>query len=426
MKVTNFRNLSATDRPIEPRAFWRRHWRWIAAAAAALVVLGLLVPGALRLLSAGSSVSVSRLTIATVTRGTFVRDISADGQVVAAVSPTLYAPAAGTVRLKVHAGDAVNKGQVVAVIDSPDLTSRLAQEQATLQNLEIAYRRARLDAEKNLLAAQDNYQQAQVDEQTAQRELDRSRKAYELGAYPELQVLKAQDTHEKSQFSLEQARKTLALQPKQNAFEVSSKKLEYERQQLLVEDLQRQVDALKVRSPVDGQVGQVQIADSASVARDAPLLTVVDLSALEVQIKVPESFARDLAVGMPAQLSGNGGRWQGQVSAVSPEVVNNEVVARVRFTGNKPEGLRQNQRLSVRVLLDRRQDVLMVDRGSFVDQDGRYAYVVQDGLAVKRPIRIGATSINKVEILVGLKEGDRVVVSGTDNFNGAPRVVLSQ
>jgi HlyD family secretion protein len=91
-----------------------------------------------------------------------------------------------------------------------------------------------------------------------------------------------------------------------------------------------------------------------------------------------------------------------------------------------PENLRQNQRLSVRVLLDQRPDVLSVRSGSFIDESGgRYAYVVRDGVAVKTPVRLGARSVDRVEILSGLKPGDRVVVSGADNFHAEPTVGLS-
>jgi HlyD family secretion protein len=91
-----------------------------------------------------------------------------------------------------------------------------------------------------------------------------------------------------------------------------------------------------------------------------------------------------------------------------------------------PEQLRQNQRLSVRVLLDQRPDVLSVRSGSFIDESGgQYAYVVRDGVAVKTPVRLGARSVDRVEILSGLKAGDRVVVSGAENFHAAPTVGLS-
>src|SRR5277367_1470872 len=395
------RDTSAQDRVIEPKNPLKRHRKLIAAGAIAAVLLITLIVILMRYSGAGVSVDRSRVSIATVERGNFIRDISADGQVVAAVSPTLYANALGTVTLKVHAGDTVSKGQVLAVVDSPDLTAKLSQ-------------------------LQDAFNQAQVDQKTAQRELDRSRKAYELGSYTELQALKAQDALEKAQFGFEQAKMNFESQPKQNRFDIDSKKALFDRQAFLVADLKRQVDGLNVKSPVDGQVGQVQVADRSSVAKDAPLLTVVDLSALEVEIKVTESLARDLRPGMSADLEGAGHHWAGTVSGVSPEVVAGQVTARLRFGAEKPAGLRQSQRLSVRIFIDRRDNVLMVDRGAFVDQEGGgFAYIVHGNVAERRPVRLGAASVAKVEILEGLSIGDQIVISGTDAFNGAQRVILS-
>jgi HlyD family secretion protein len=420
------RDTAGQDREIERAGLWKRHRTWVLISLGALVLLGALIAYLLRYAGAGVSVDRSRVSIATVERGSFVRDIAADGQVVAAVSPTLYANALGTVTLKVHAGDTVSKGQVLAVLDSPDLTAKLSQEEATAVGLRIDWQRATLDAGQRLLQLRDAFNQAQVDQKTAQRELDRSRKAYELGSYTELQALKAQDALEKAQFAFEQAKMNYDSQPKQNRFDIDSKKALFDRQEYLVADLRRQVDGLNVKSPVDGQVGQVQVADRASVAKDAPLLTVVDLSALEVEIKVTESLARDLRPGMHADLEGGGHHWQGSVSGVSPEVVAGQVTARLRFGTEKPAGLRQSQRLSVRIMIDKRENVLMVDRGSFVDQEGGgYAYVVHGNVAERHPVRLGAASIAKVEILDGLKAGDQIVISGTDAFNGAERVILS-
>ncbi|HWW31295.1 MAG TPA: HlyD family efflux transporter periplasmic adaptor subunit [Steroidobacteraceae bacterium] len=420
------RDTSGQDRVIEPQNLFKRHRKIIIAVLAVVAVLLVLIVYLMRYSGAGRSVDRARVAIATVERGSFVRDIAADGQVVAAVSPTLYANALGTVTLKVHAGDTVVKGQVLAVVDSPDLTAKMSQEDAGLAGLRIDWQRATLEADHKLSQLRDAYEQAQVDLKTAQRERDRSRKAYELGSYSELQALKAEDSLEKARFAFEQAKSNYESQPKQNRFDVDSKKALLDRQQFLVADLKRQVDGLNVRSPVDGQVGQVQVADRASVAKDAPLLTVVDLSALEVEIKVTESLARDLRPAMSADLDGGGHHWQGSVSGVSPEVVAGQVTARLRFGDEKPAGLRQSQRLSVRIFIDRRDNVLMVERGAFVDQEGGgFAYVVHGNIAERHPVQLGAASIAKVEVLDGLAVGDQIVISGTDAFNGAQRVILS-
>ena len=422
-----FRDTARQDRPRAAPSWWRRHGRVAAALLICVLALAGLVMALLHAAGTAGSIDRSRLTLATVQRGTFVNDVAADGQVVAAVSPMLYASGPGTVALQVHAGDPVSKGQVLALIDSPELTARLAQEEATQQSLHISWERARLDAERNERQVKAAYQQAQVDESTARRELDRSRRAYEAGAYTQLQVLRAEDALEKARFALEAAQESYEAMPQQNRFTIESARTLLERQQYLVADLQRQVEALTVRSPVQGQIGQVQVADRASVTKDTPLLSVVDLSALEVEIKVPEYLARDLKPGMGAQLMGESRHLQGTVSGVSPEVVTGQVTARVRFVGGTPAGLRQSERLSVVILIDRRPGVLMVERGPFIDTDGGgFAYIVHGNVAERRTVRLGAVSVSKVEILEGLAAGDQIVVAGVDAFKGASRVLLSQ
>src|SRR5690606_7909990 len=146
----------------------------------------------------------------------------------------------------------------------------------------------------------------------------------------------------------------------------------------------------------------------------------------EVEIRVPESFARDLGIGVPAQVTSQGKPWPAKVSAVSPEVVNGEVTARLRFEeGRQPPGLRQNQRLSARIVLDTRTDVLMVERGPFVEQGGgQSAWVVDGRSAVRRPVQTGTNSLGYVEILSGAAEGERIVISGADQFGDAQRVAI--
>jgi HlyD family secretion protein len=421
------RDTSAQDRLIQVKPSPKKKILWIGGAVAAVIVLALVMPGIARLFSADSSVSASRLAFATVQRGPFIRDIAAEGQVVAAVSPTLYATYGGAVTLQVHAGDTVKKGQVLAVIDSPELRNKLAQEQSNADAMEVAYLQAQIDARKKASEMQKGYDNARIDEETAARDFDRYQTAYKGGGVNKMDVDRAEATLDKAKVTLAHAKGDLGLDSDSATFDIKAKKLAHDRQLLLVQDLQRQVDNLNVRSPVDGQVGQLFIAERATVAKDAQLLSVIDLSALEVEVKVPESFARDLAIGMGGEISGNDNTWKGLVSAISPEVVNGEVAARVRFDGETPKQLRQNQRLSVRILLDHRENVLTVQRGSFIDESGgSYAYVVRDGIATKTPIRAGESSIDKVEILDGLKEGDNIVISGTDNFKGAQRVVISR
>jgi HlyD family secretion protein len=379
------------------------------------------------LLSADSAASSARLRIAEVKRGDLTRDVSVQGRVIAAVSPTLYTRSPGTVALTVNAGDKVAKGQVLAEVDSPELTNKLKQEQATLDSLGIEVERAVIDNHKRDAASEMALAQASIDRQTAEREVERNQTAFERGAQSELEVLRAKDALAKAKLAEENARRNVQLDRDSLAFELRTRRFALDRQKLLVQDLERQVDELKLRSPVDGQVGQLLVQQRANVPANAGILSVIDLSALEIEVQVPEVFAHDLAPGMSAQIQDASGQYAGEVSAISPEVVDGQVTGRVRFSGEKPAGLRQNQRLTTRILMDEHPNVLMVERGPFVDTGaGRVAYVVRDGTAWRTPIEVGATSLDAVEIVSGLKEGDRIVISGTDEFKSAQRVALSR
>ncbi|HKT27959.1 biotin/lipoyl-binding protein, partial [Dyella sp.] len=205
------RDTSAQDKLIEVKSSPKKKFLWIGGAVVAVVALALFLPSVTRLFSADASVSASRLAFATVQRGPFIRDIAAEGQVVAAVSPTLYATYGGAVTLQVHAGDTVKKGQVLAVIDSPELKNKLAQEESNADAMEVDYQRAQIDARQKQSQMQKAYDNAKIDEETAARDYQRYDKAYKLGGVPQMDVDKANDALEKAKITMAHAQADLNL-----------------------------------------------------------------------------------------------------------------------------------------------------------------------------------------------------------------------
>ena len=405
--------------------------RFVVSAATAVcgvvVVVWLLVPMFSRWASATLSVPAERLRIATVERGDLIRDVAVQGRVVAAVSPRLYAPDAGSITLLVDGGASVTEGQVLAVIDSPQLSNRLDQARSTLAQQVVELDRQRIESRQLALEKRKQADLAAVTLEAAQREKRRADQAHEIRVISIIDYEKAGDDLKNAELAYAHAKADADLFDERLAFELRASELAVERQQLLVADLERQVDALSIRSPVDGIVGDLLVDQKAAVSRDTPVMAVVDLSNFEVEAQVPESYADDLALGMPAEISVGAGRFAGELIAVSPEIVANQVTTRIRFAGESPGRLRQNQRLSTRILLEERPGVLMLQRGQFLDSGGgRIAYVLgADDIAERRAIEIGARSLSAVEVLAGLREGDRVVISSTDLFRGAERVLIS-
>ncbi|HEY4366894.1 MAG TPA: efflux RND transporter periplasmic adaptor subunit [Steroidobacteraceae bacterium] len=426
-KVTPIRDTSAQDRPVDPAPQLRqRRYKLIAAGAGALLLLAILVFLVKSWLSAEVSIPLERVRIAEVTRGHFVRDVSAQGTVVAAVSPTLFAAAAGTVHFLVQAGDTVTKGQPIASVESPELRNELMREQASLAGLELAVQRQSIDTRRQILANQQAIDLANVNIQAAQREQRRAEDSWGKHLISERDYEKARDDAAAAGVNHKHSIETASLQKESLEFELRARRLERDRQRLVVQDLERRVGDLEVKSPVNGVVGTLAVPERTSVPLSAALLSVVDLSGFEIEVQVPETYADDLGLGMAAEVTYAGKKYAAKVSSVSPEVKQNQVTGRLRFSGEVPRGLRQNQRLSSRIILEARDDVLKVARGAFLDSGGgRIAFVVHDDIATQVPIKTGATSISEVEITDGLAAGDRIIVSNLGDFERVEAVRLT-
>jgi HlyD family secretion protein len=419
------RDTSGTDVALDPAPQRRKRRRlWIAGV---LVVAALLLGATLAArswISTGHVISRERLRIAEVTRGPFIRDVAAEGTVVTANSPTLYAVSTGTVTFLARAGDPVHPGQVLATLDSPTLVNQYDQERATLDSLNVALGRQEIELRRQELSDREQADLARVQITAAEREYKREQTAFQEGVVPQRDFAKAGDDLASARLTYAQATANAKLAAESLEYDLRTKRLERDRQKLLVENLGRQVRDLTIRSPVRGIIGSLAVDQRATVAQNAALLTVVDLSSLEIEFRVPESYATDLALALPAEITYGGGTYQGRVTAVSPEVEDSEVKGRVRFAGTAPAGLRQNERVSVRIILDQRSDVLQVERGAFVDA-GAVAYVVEGDEARRRPVKLGAMSVSAVEIVSGLAPGQHIVVSSVSDFDDLPVVRLT-
>ena len=406
-----------------------RRKKLVYAAIGVVIIAAILFasPWVKRWANATVSVPYDRVRTAVVLRGNLVRDVSVQGRIVAAVSPTLYATASGSITLDVEAGERVVAGQVLARVDSPELTSSFRQAESTLEQRKVELERQRIDSRQQALEKRKSADLAEVTLIAAKREQRRANDANKRGVIPVIDFEKAQDDLRNAELAYQHAIADANLFDERLAFELRASEFEVSRQKLLVEDLRRQVDDLDIKSPVDGIVGDMLVDQKAAVSRDMPVMAVVDLTRFEIDALIPESYADDLAIGMQAEIQVGGERYNGQLVAVSPEIINNQVASRIQFIGDGPTNLRQNQRLTTRILLAEYNDVLMVQRGQFLDSGaGRIAYVVgDDGTAVRRPIETGARSLGSVEILNGLEPGETIVVSNLDPFRGADTVLLT-
>src|SRR6266850_1071009 len=228
------RGTAAQDQTIDPAVAQTKRRRMIViGASAGLIVLLLTAWLVYRWMDSATIVPRARVRIAEVTVGRFVRDISAQGAIVAAVSPTLYAPSAGTVTLIAKPGATVAKGELLATIESPELRNEYQRERATLDSLNTDLERQRIEVRRKVLANQQAADLANVQIKAAQREFQRAQSSWDL------KVISERDYH--------RAVENASLDEEGLGFEVKTRRLERDRQNFVVENLSRRVAELEVK-----------------------------------------------------------------------------------------------------------------------------------------------------------------------------------
>lgn len=367
-------------------------------------------------------VSIKSLELATVIRGSIADEVVARGSVIAAISPTLYSAASGTISYLVHAGDRVSEGQVLARISSPELDNEYERERTTLESMEAQFAQGRIELQQQLLTNEEQANLTAVTMNAQLRELERSQQAWDLRVISEREYQAAYDSFTIARLEFEHARRNSALEQSRILLGLRTRELRRESQALVVSGLRQRIGDLTVRSPVDGLVAELGQPDQTHVARSMPLVRVVDLTALAIQFQVAESLADGIKPGLPAQITLDGQSANGMVTAVSPDVQDGWVTGRARFVGPEPFGMRQNEQAELRIVLGRRDDVLEVERGAFLTPRSQYVYVLNGDHISRAPVQLGTASASEIEVTHGLSAGDQIVVSATSLLGDASQV----
>ena len=418
-------DTSGQDRVLSPKRRWRFPVIGGLVGLAVAIVLLASIPALRRIGNVEHAIEANRLSYATVVRGDLVRELGVEGRIVASSYPTLYSPVRGTITLLVRAGERVERDQLVAEIDSPELANRLKQESSQVEVLEADLARQRISAKTGRMAAQQAIELKKLELESAKRALDRATRTFAEGLINAADYEAAEDAVKIGALEHKNLVGKAILDEEVMDFETRNRELQLKRQKLIVEDLNRQVEDLRIKSPVIGVVGTLSVDPKDLVNTNQPIMTVIDLSAFEIEVSIPESYADDIRAGTRVEILYENQNYQGMVASVAPEVNNSTVSGTVVFNDDRPSGLKQNQRVSTRMILSSKEDTLKVRRGPFLEGGGgRKVFAVVDNMAYLKTITVGITSLSEVEILSGLEEGERIVISDLSQVGDAETVLL--
>ena len=407
----------------------RKKWiPWFALVVITISISLMSWPSISMWYSSAAKVELSKITIAEVQRGDLSRNISVSGKVVAANAPQLYSSEQGKITLLVKPGEAVTAEQVVANVDSPELQAIVEQQKSTLEQLKIDNRRADLTDQEALLNLEQQMNAALSELKVTEREYQRSDIAFGTNIVSEVEWLTKQDLQENAKRAYLHAQKRVDLARQRLEFEQKNRTFKVEKQQLVLEELYRRQRALDIKAPVNGVVGNWLVEQKNQVAAHTAIMTIVDLSEYEAEISVPEFYADELGIGLPVTLTVAGQVLPAEIMAISPEIKGNQVQVRAQITVAGAANLRQNQRVSAEIEFEKKLNTLYLKRGQFIgSNEGKHLYKLnENGQAEKISFRPGINNVEYIEILSGVAQGDRIIVSDYEDFNGADVVQITE
>jgi HlyD family secretion protein len=403
--------------------------RMLAAGVVGLSVVGLTVAVS-RLEPAAPSVadSESVLYFGTVKRGPFTREVRGAGTLVPDDIRWITATTSGRVeRIVLHPGAEVQVGTVILELSNPDLEKSvrnaelsLRTAQANLENQRTTLSNLRLQQEANIADYESSYEVALAD-------LQMNQSLAEGGLVSKQQLLQKQAVVNQAKNRLELAKKQHASAVETAASQLAPSEAAANQAKAELDSVTRQLGDLRVKSTMAGRLQLVPVEVGASVSAGAQLARVSDPTRLKAVVRISETQTRDLAIGQIADIDTRNGHVKGTVARIDPASSQGTVGVDVTLEGPLPAGARPDLGIDGTIELERLTNVLYVESPAFGQENSTISLfkVLPTREAVRTPVKIGRRSVQFVEVVEGLAEGDRVVLSDMSQYDSFDRLRLN-
>jgi HlyD family secretion protein len=406
--------------------------RSIIWAAMALVAVTAAAIGVYRLKPAAPPVDASTIWPDTVKRGPMVVQVRGLGTLVPREDSIQLIPAmtdATVVRIRVLPGTKVTPDTILMDLADPQLEQKLLDAQLALKGAEADYKSLQATLQSTLMdkktAAAEvnaNYTQDQLQAQT-------DKQLYDLGVISGIAYNKSKNTAEQLNTQHQLSQQQLDVNQKAIVVQLASAQAKIDQAKALLGLYQKQQNALEVRAGISGVLTPLAtpLAVGQHVTVGTSLAQVVQPEKLKAALQIAETQAHDIQLGQPAEIDTHNGIVSGHVTRLDPAVVNGTRTVDVALDGPLPPGAVPQLSVDGTVDLQRLADVLYVGRPAFGNPDSTISLFKIDPngkMATRTQVKVGKASVTQIQILDGLKEGDRVILSAMDRYDNTDKVRL--
>ena len=416
------------DIPRPNAAKEKRRKRIITASIVAVALIGVTFALA-RLKPAAPTVDRNLVWIGDVKRGPMVRQVRGLGTLVPEEIRWIAARTDGRVdRIVLRPGATVAPDSIILVLSNPTVVeaatsaeSQLKSAEAELGNFKVTLQRGVLDAEAGLANAKSAFEtnklQAEVNDDL-----------FKDGLVSNLELRRSKVAAEDASTLYEIEQKRYAFTKESIAPQLAVKDAEVDRIRAQAKLRRDEADALSVRAGMPGVLQVLPVEVGAQVQPGANLARVADPTRLKAEVRIAETQAKDIQIGQVASIDTRNGIVAGHVSRIDPSVQNGTVTVDVSLEGELPRGARPDLSVDGTIELERLDDVIYMGRPAFgqerstvgifkLDLDGNYATRTQ--------VQLGRSSVNTIEIVNGLRPGDRVILSDMTPQDANERIRLN-
>src|SRR5246500_2897291 len=401
--------------------------RQIIWAAIGVVCLAGVTIGVSRLKPAAPEVERSTVWTDTVKRGPMLRQVRGIGSLIPSQEFTRQIPAeteATVVRILKLPGSQVKSDTVLLEMSNPQVEQAAVDASLQLKAAEAEYQSLRVTLQSNLMNQKAGAATVNSDYTQAKLQSDTDKALYDLGVISGMAYKNSKSRSDEltTRNNIEGDRLDISQKPIES--QLAQEQAKVDQMRVLAELKQKQLDALKVRAGIDGDLVDLPLQVGQHVTPGTMLAKVVQPDHLIAELKVAETQARDVQIGQSALVDTHNGTVAGQVRRVDPAVQNGTVTVDVKLTGDLPKGARPDLSVDGTIDLERLDDVLYVGRPAFGQEDSTVSLfkLDPDGKGgVRVPVRVGRASVNSIQVLEGLHQGDTVFFSNMSRYDNTHR-----
>src|SRR5580692_2014643 len=408
----------------------RKRKRQIAMAAGIVVVVAILTAAVYRLKPAAPTVERGTVWTDSVKRGSMLRQVRGIGSLVPSQESVLQIPAeteATVIRIRMLPGSLVKGDTILLDMSDPQVEQAAVDAQLQWKAAQAEYQSQRMKLESDLMNQKAGAATVKADYNQTQLQSQTDKSLYDLGVISGLAYRASKSKAD--ELTIRNGLEDQRLESTQKSIDaqLAEQQAKVDQMRVLAELKQKQLEALKVRAGIEGVLVEMPLHVGQHVTPGTMLAKVVQPNHLMAELKVAETQARDVQIGEPASVDTHNGVIGGEVTRVDPAVQNGTVTVDVKLTGELPKGARPDLSVDGTIDLERMADVLYVGRPAFGQENSTISLfkLDPDGQgALRVPVKVGRASVNSIQVIEGLREGDTVILSDMSRWDNTDRVRL--